>query len=262
MYITTNGGLKILRIGDVQQTRFSFLGSASVAVRYSTACESTSVILRQTSRSLRQMASGTAEPEHVFKFLLVGDSGVGKSSLLLRFATGNFEEDQQATIGVDFKSRVVDVGGKRVKLTVWDTAGQERFRTLTSSYYRGAHGIVYVFDVTRRETFESLGEIWMHEVSMYSTIEDSIKMVVANKTDLGSQREVGTQECVEFAKKHGCLYVETSAKGNVAVEQAFEELVIKCLDTPALLGAPGSGKGVGLGGAGGQAGGAASSCCS
>ncbi len=208
------------------------------------------------------MASGTAEPDHVFKILLVGDSGVGKSSLLLRFATGDFEEDQQATIGVDFKSRIVDVGGKRVKLTVWDTAGQERFRTLTSSYYRGAHGIVYVFDVTRRETFESLGEIWMHEVSMYSTIEDSIKMVVANKTDLGSQREVGTQECVEFAKKHGCLYVETSAKGNVAVEQAFEELVIKCLDTPALLGTLGSGKGVGLGGAGGQAGGAASSCCS
>ena len=202
-------------------------------------------------------------PDHTFKILLVGDSGVGKSSLLLRFATGDFEEDQQATIGVDFKSKMIDVGGKRIKLTVWDTAGQERFRTLTSSYYRGAHGIVYVLDVTRRETFESLGEIWMHEVSMYSTIEDSIKMVVANKTDLETQREVRTEECVEFAKKHGCLYVETSAKGNVAVDQAFEELVIKCLDTPGLLspGGAAGGKGVGLGSGGGRPGGGGSSCC-
>ncbi len=198
-------------------------------------------------------------PDHTFKILLVGDSGVGKSSLLLRFATGDFEE-LSSTIGVDFKSKVVDVGGKRVKLTVWDTTGQERFRTLTSSYYRGAHGIVYVFDVTRRETFESLGEIWMNEVSMYSTIADSIKMVVANKTDLNSQREVPKEECVSFAKKHGCIFAETSARQNLAVEQAFEELVIKMLDTPSLVSGGGGAKGVGLGGAGAQAGGAGSCC--
>jgi len=196
---------------------------------------------------------------HTFKVLLVGDSGVGKSSLLLRFATGEFEDDLQATIGVDFKSKIVTVGTEKVKLTIWDTAGQERFRTLTSSYYRGAHGIVYVFDVTRRETFESLGEIWMHEVGMYSTIEDSIKMIVANKTDLAEQREVEREECIEFAKKHGCLYVETSAKGNVAVDQAFEELVIKVLDTPGLLGEMKQG-GVGLKG-GVAAGSAMGSCC-
>ena len=199
-------------------------------------------------------------PDHTFKILLVGDSGVGKSSLLLRFATGDFEE-LSSTIGVDFKSKVIDVGGKRVKLTVWDTAGQERFRTLTSSYYRGAHGIVYVFDVTRRETFESLGDIWMHEVSMYSTIQDSIKMVVANKTDLQSQREVSTDECVSFAKKHGCIFAETSARQNLAVEQAFEELVIKMLDTPSLISNDNNGIGVGLdGGSSGQVGGP-SSCC-
>jgi Ras-related protein Rab-18 len=194
----------------------------------------------------------------ITQILLVGDSGVGKSSLLLRFATGEFEDDLQATIGVDFKSKVISVNGKNVKLTIWDTAGQERFRTLTSSYYRGAQGIVYVFDVTRRETFESLGEIWMQEVAMYSTIEDSIKMIVANKTDLESFREVDRHECIEFAKKHGCLYVETSAKGNIAVGQAFEELVIKVLETPSLLGELKI-SGVGLNGRSASA--ATSSCC-
>jgi hypothetical protein len=90
-------------------------------------------------------------------------AGVGKSSLLMRFATGGFEE-LVPTIGVDFKAKVVELGGRKVKLTIWDTAGQERFRTLTSSYYRGAQGIIYAYDITRRETLESLGDIWMREV--------------------------------------------------------------------------------------------------
>ena len=99
------------------------------------------------------------------KVLLVGDSGVGKSSLLLRFTTDDFEE-LSPTIGVDFRLKFVRVDGKKVKLTVWDTAGQERFRTLTSSYYRGAQGIVLAYDVTRRETFENLMDIWLREVEM------------------------------------------------------------------------------------------------
>ncbi len=118
------------------------------------------------------------------------------------------------------------------------------FITVCAAYYRGAHGIIYVFDVTRRETFESLADVWMNEVEMYSTVADCIKMIVANKTDLEELREVDTNECIEFAKKHGCLYVETSAKGNVAVDQAFEELVIKVLETPSLLEGPTSGLGL------------------
>ncbi|KAL4443821.1 hypothetical protein ABPG75_011558 [Micractinium tetrahymenae] len=179
------------------------------------------------------------EVDHTFKILLVGDSGVGKSSLLLRFATGGFEE-LTPTIGVDFKAKVVDIDGRRVKLTIWDTAGQERFRTLTSSYYRGAQGIILVYDVTRAETFDSLADIWLREVDMYNTVEEGIKMVVANKTDLGEQREVSTEQGVAFARAHGCLFVETSAKGNVAVDQAFEELVHKILETPSLLASSGS----------------------
>jgi len=173
--------------------------------------------------------------DHLFKILLVGDSGVGKSSLLMRFTAGQFEESSVPTIGVDFKLKFVTVNNKRLKLTVWDTAGQERFRTLTSSYYRGAQGIIYAYDVTRRETFESLDDIWMREVDMYSTVEDSVKMVVANKLDKESQRQVSREQGQEFARQHGCLFVETSAKTNLAVSQAFEELVLKILDTPNLL---------------------------
>ncbi|GAB4822438.1 hypothetical protein N2152v2_009484 [Parachlorella kessleri] len=175
-----------------------------------------------------------ADVDHTFKILLVGDSGVGKSSLLMRFTTGGFQE-LAPTIGVDFKAKIVELQGKQIKLTVWDTAGQERFRTLTSSYYRGAQGIIFVYDVTRRETFESLGDIWMREVDMYSTVEDAVKMVVANKTDLADAREVSKDDGTQFARTHGCLFVETSAKINEAVDQAFEELVLKILDTPSLL---------------------------
>lgn len=105
----------------------------------------------------------------------------------------------------------------------------------SAAYYRGAQGVIFVFDVSRRETFESLADIWMKEVDMYGTVEDSVKMVVANKTDLSESREVTREEAVDFARSHGCLYVETSAKGNIAVDQAFEELVLKVLETPSLL---------------------------
>lgn len=182
--------------------------------------------------------------EHTFKILLVGDSGVGKSCLLMRFTADRFEDTTTSTIGVDFKVKQVTVGGKRCKLTIWDTAGQERFRTLTSSYYRGAQGIIFVYDVTRRETFDDLDGVWLREVDMYATVEDAIKMVVANKTDLSVQRAVSTQEGHDFARRHGCLFVETSAKANVAVAQAFEELLHKVLETPGLL--QGTAKGVPL----------------
>mmetsp|Transcript_11078 Transcript_11078/g.33216 ORF Transcript_11078/g.33216 Transcript_11078/m.33216 type:complete len:205 (-) Transcript_11078:1166-1780(-) len=173
--------------------------------------------------------------DSLLKVLLVGDSSVGKSSLLLRFTADQFVASTNPTIGVDFRTKYVTMQNKRLKLTIWDTAGQERFRTLTSSYYRGAHAVIFVYDVTRRETFDSLGEIWMQEVDMYSTIDNAIKMVVANKVDRDSDREVTTEEGQNFGKAHGCLFVETSAKADVAVTQAFEELVLKVLETPNLL---------------------------
>ncbi len=178
---------------------------------------------------------GTAAKfDHIFKVLLVGDSGVGKSSLLVRFTSDQFD-DLSPTIGVDFKLKMMDVDGSRLKLTIWDTAGQERFRTLTSSYYRGAQGIIFAYDVTRAETFKSLSELWMNEVGMYATIPEAIKMVVGNKVDKERDRQVTTEEGKAFARQHGCLFIETSAKNNVKVAQAFEELVRKILETPQLM---------------------------
>lgn len=182
------------------------------------------------------MASSTSQGDfdYVFKLLLIGDSGVGKSSLLLRFTSDSFD-DLSPTIGVDFKLKLMTIGGKRLKLTIWDTAGQERFRTLTSSYYRGAQGIIFVYDVTRRETFTNLSEIWAKEVDLYSTNQDCIKMLVGNKVDRENERVVTKQEGIALARQLGCLFLECSAKTHVNVENCFEELVLKILDTPSLL---------------------------
>eukprot|EP00892_Ulva_mutabilis_P011867 jgi/Ulvmu1/9052/UM005_0145.1 len=171
--------------------------------------------------------------DHIFKILLVGDTGVGKSALLLRFTQDRFD-DLSPTIGVDFRMKFMDINSQRVKLTIWDTAGQERFRTLTSSYYRGAHAIIFAYDVTRRDTFEAIQETWLQEVAEHSNVKAAIKMVVANKVDRDSEREVARQEGSAFAKTNGCLFVETSAKANTAVNQAFDELVRKILETPEL----------------------------
>ncbi|XP_074589109.1 ras-related protein RABC1-like isoform X1 [Curcuma longa] len=184
-------------------------------------------------------SSSQPDFDYLFKLLLIGDSGVGKSSLLLRFTSDSFE-DLSPTIGVDFKVKIVNVGGKRLKLAVWDTevisciAGQERFRTLTSSYYRGAQGIIMVYDVTRRDTFTNLSDIWAKEIDLYSTNQDCIKMLVGNKVDKESERVVTKKEGINFAREYGCLFLECSAKTRVNVEQCFEELVLKILETPSL----------------------------
>jgi Ras-related protein Rab-18 len=119
---------------------------------------------------------------NALKLLLVGDSGTGKSSLLLRFTEDKFlgEDVNMATIGVDFKVKQMDLAdiGKKVKLTIWDTAGQERFRTLTSSYYRGAHGIIIVYDVNQRESFEDIQKVWLRELQAYADLSHSIIMLI------------------------------------------------------------------------------------
>lgn len=176
----------------------------------------------------------SASYDHLVKILLVGDSGVGKSSLLMRFIEDAFEE-VSPTVGVDFKLKMMNVDGKRLKLTVWDTAGQERFRTLTSSYYRGAHGVIFVYDIANAESFANVEEVWRKEVEMYSTISNGVKMIVGNKVDKESSREIAKEDGVRFAKEHGCLFLECSAKTRTRVQEAFEELVKGILETPGLL---------------------------
>ncbi|XP_010267267.1 PREDICTED: ras-related protein RABC2a-like [Nelumbo nucifera] len=172
--------------------------------------------------------------DYSFKILLIGDSGVGKSSLLVSFISSSVD-DLAPTIGVDFKIKMLTVGGKRLKLTIWDTAGQERFRTLTSSYYRGAQGIILVYDVTRRETFTNLSDVWEKEIEMYSTNQDCIKVLVGNKVDRESERAVTREEGIALAQDYGCLFLECSAKTRENVEKCFEELALKILEVPSLL---------------------------
>ncbi|KAI9022596.1 ras family-domain-containing protein [Hyaloraphidium curvatum] len=187
-----------------------------------------------------------------FKILLIGDSGTGKSSLLLRFCDDAWLQPDEvaATIGVDFKVKIVDVDSKKYKLTIWDTAGQERFRTLTSSYYRGAQGVILVYDVTSRATFEHL-PTWFNELETYSSSKDVIKILVGNKTDKGdSTREVTRKEGEAFARKMGTLFIEASAKTKNGVQEAFGEVVRKIVETPSLwqkAPKPASGSAVNLG---------------
>ncbi|XP_010490837.1 PREDICTED: ras-related protein RABC2a-like [Camelina sativa] len=179
-------------------------------------------------------SSGQSGYDLSFKILLIGDSGVGKSSLLVSFIS-NSVEDLAPTIGVDFKIKQLTVGGKRLKLTIWDTAGQERFRTLTSSYYRGAQGIILVYDVTRRETFTNLVDVWGKEIELYSTNQECVRMLVGNKVDRVSEREVSRDEGIDLAKELNCMFLECSATTRQNVEQCFEELALKIMEVPSLL---------------------------
>ncbi|GMK53901.1 hypothetical protein CspeluHIS016_0104870 [Cutaneotrichosporon spelunceum] len=177
--------------------------------------------------------SDSPQPSNL-KLLLIGNSSVGKSSLLLRFTDDDFlsEEETAATIGVDFKVKSIELNGRRYKLSIWDTAGQERFRTLTSSYYRGAQGVILVYDVSSRPTFDELVK-WFREIETYCA-EDVVKILVGNKVDKEYQRQVTREEGEKFAERMGTLFVECSAKTNIGVTEAFQELVRRILDTPSL----------------------------
>uniref|UniRef100_A0A7S4IJK5 Uncharacterized protein n=1 Tax=Vannella robusta TaxID=1487602 RepID=A0A7S4IJK5_9EUKA len=169
-------------------------------------------------------------PEEVqLKLLLIGNSGVGKSCVLVRFVDDEFDEDTPCTIGVDYKNTVLDdFHGKRVNLSIWDTAGQEKFRSLTSSYYRGTHGIIVVFDVNDRASFENVDE-WLNEAQLYAVKCDPVILLIGNKIDK-PDRSVTKQEATEYARSKGMVYIETSAKTKVGIQQTFEELVQKILD--------------------------------
>ncbi|KFO34533.1 Ras-related protein Rab-18 [Fukomys damarensis] len=164
--------------------------------------------------------------------------------LLLRFTDDTFDPELAATIGVDFKVKTISVDGNKAKLAIWDTAGQERFRTLTPSYYRGAQGVILVYDVTRRDTFVKLDN-WLNELETYCTRNDIVNMLVGNKIDK-ENREVDRNEGLKFARKHSMLFIEASAKTCDGVQCAFEELVEKIIQTPGLWESENQNKGVKL----------------
>ncbi|KAM3132207.1 hypothetical protein pb186bvf_015667 [Paramecium bursaria] len=170
----------------------------------------------------------STEYDHLFKLLLIGTSGAGKSCMLMRYVDNNFTNNFYNTIGVDFKIKSIFLEQKSIKLQIWDTAGQDRFRTITCSYYRGAHGIIIVYDITDRESFESVKQ-WMQEIDKYA-MEDVVRMLVGNKSDLEEKRAVSFEEGEALAKQLKLQFMETSAKNATNIEQAFISIAKNVLE--------------------------------
>jgi len=155
----------------------------------------------------------------LFKYIIVGDTAVGKSCLLLQFTDKKFQPQHDLTIGVEFGSRTINIDSNQVKLQIWDTAGQEKFRSITRSYYRGAAGALLVYDITRRETFEHISS-WLEDCLKYSS-PNIVIMLIGNKCDLEANRQVTSEEGEAVAAKHGLHFLETSAKTAENVDEAF-----------------------------------------
>jgi len=164
--------------------------------------------------------------DYLVKLLLIGDSGAGKTSLLLRFSDDKFENSLITTIGIDFKIRTLTIDGHKIKVQIWDTAGQERFHTLTTAYYRGAHGILLVYDITSRKTFAHVG-LWLSYIRKYAD-KNTALILIGNKCDLLNKREVPTSEGELKAEKSDCKFYETSAKTDININKAFSQLVKNC----------------------------------
>lgn len=159
----------------------------------------------------------------VFKVVLIGESGVGKSNLLSRFTKNEFNHDSRTTIGVEFSTRTVQLDNFTIKAQIWDTAGLERYRAITSAYYRGAVGALLVYDISKHLTYEN-AERWLKELYDHAD-PHMVVMLVGNKSDLESLRTVPTDEAKAFADKRGLLYMETSALDSTNVEAAFNEVL-------------------------------------
>ena len=177
------------------------------------------------------MADGK-DYNYLFKIVLIGNSGVGKSSILYRFSEDKWEEKFVPTIGVDFVSdfnnfiyqnlKAMEIDGKKIKLQIWDTAGQEKFRNINTSYYKGANGILVVYDITNRESFDGLNS-WLIEIEKNSS-KDVYKLLIGNKNDMEEKRQITFNEGKDFASINGMEFFETSAKTADKIQDAFELL--------------------------------------
>jgi len=174
--------------------------------------------------------------DYLFKVLLIGDVGVGKSSFLKRFSRGPLNDNYLSTIGVDFEIKTIQIDDKIIKLQIWDTAGQERFRTITSSYYRGAHAVILMFDITNRDSFDNL-RIWLHEIENFAP-ESAIKLFVGNKCDLKTDRTVTAGDIAELSEDLNIPILETSAKDGTNVDAAFHKLSRSMVQNVASRGPP------------------------
>ncbi|ESO05242.1 hypothetical protein HELRODRAFT_185511 [Helobdella robusta] len=169
------------------------------------------------------MSGREDEYDYLFKVVLIGDSGVGKSNLLSRFTRNEFNLESKSTIGVEFATRSIMVDNKRIKAQIWDTAGQERYRAITSAYYRGAVGALVVYDIAKHMTFENV-ERWLKELRDHAD-DNIVIMLVGNKSDLRHLRAVPTDLAKSFAEKNSVSFLETSALDSTNVEAAFTHIL-------------------------------------
>jgi len=156
---------------------------------------------------------------YLFKYIIIGDTGVGKSCLLLQFIDKRFRPKHEVTIGVEFGARMISLDSKNIKLQIWDTAGQESFQSITRSYYRAAAGALLVYDITRRETFTNLSK-WLEEAKTHGNPYMTF-MLIGNKCDRENERVVSFEEGERFARDNNLVFLETSAKTALNVEEAF-----------------------------------------
>jgi small GTP-binding protein len=163
------------------------------------------------------------EYDYLFKVVLIGDSGVGKSNLLSRFTRNQFNLESKSTIGVEFATRSIKCDNKTIKAQIWDTAGQERYRAITSAYYRGAVGALLVYDISKAITYENV-ERWLNELRDHAD-SNIVIMLVGNKSDLRHLRAVPTEQAAALAEKHGLSFIETSALDSTNVELAFQKIL-------------------------------------
>ncbi|CAK4073350.1 unnamed protein product [Aphanomyces euteiches] len=209
---TESGRIELVVEVELSPLQFKFVGKRSISP--------TAVGSASGEQGVQEAMN--LKGDATYKILVVGDSGVGKTCLLLRFADDIYGNHNVSTIGVDFKIGTINLDGDKIKLHVCDTAGQERFRGITNSYYRGAHGIMIVFDVTDMDSFTNVKQ-WLDEIDIHAT-DNVVKLLVGNKSDLTAKREVSTDVAADFAKTRGLDFVETSAKSASNVETAFKTI--------------------------------------
>eukprot|EP00826_Nyctotherus_ovalis_P040343 TRINITY_DN3971_c0_g1_i6.p1 TRINITY_DN3971_c0_g1~~TRINITY_DN3971_c0_g1_i6.p1 ORF type:complete len:217 (+),score=56.14 TRINITY_DN3971_c0_g1_i6:40-690(+) len=158
---------------------------------------------------------------YLYKIIIIGDSAVGKSCLLLRYVSSQFKTQHDITIGVEYGTKIISCDGKNIRLQIWDTAGSETFKSITRSYYKGVAGALLVFDLSHAESFKHVEE-WIQEVKEVASASITL-MLVGNKSDI-EEREVSTETAQNFAKLNGMEYIETSAKTGTNVKEAFDEM--------------------------------------
>ena len=167
--------------------------------------------------------------KYVIKILTLGDATVGKSSIVLRYSDNKFNDTILSTIGVDSKRKIIKVNGEKIKVSIWDIAGQEKFQNIVKQYYNGANGVLLIYDITSKKSFDKI-QFWYDDLSKNSNIEELFICLVGNKLDLKKTRVITIEEAKEYAKKLDVPYFEVSAKSGEGIKELFDDIIKKIMD--------------------------------